>query len=380
MTVAKRLKRTPVLWRPGTPVPNGAHVAVIPGTSLPLLPIALPDRLRGMARMRVAERHLIEQLSLPADDFEMHPYTAKGAKTWARVLVTDADAAAAWRTSLGSGCIALLPDYLTLPTAPDVWSLDVQDGRVAARLGLEDGFCAEPDLALALLAAAPAPKAILRLGDAEPALDDWLNARPLPIHTDEDAAKKAGHILLRWSEATGGINLKDPPSAIYDRLRARISRWRVPVIFGILAAVAWLGSVVLETTRYRQESARDQTRMMALVREHFVPSGPVLDVRAQVSAVMARAAEPVQTDAKVLPALTQFQIAGPVFASENIRLVSASFRQDTGLVTTVEASDFAALERVAAALQDAGFRVQQLDSRAQQTGGVVSRLRLEMAS
>lgn len=380
MTGAKRLKGTPVLWRLGAAAPNGPHVAVVPGAQVPLLPLDLPDRLRGMARERVAERQLVEQLSVPAGGFEMHPYTGKGAKLWSHALVADAAVASGWRKGLRPGCIALLPDYLTLPTAPGVWSIDVQDGQVAARLGPEDGFAAEPDLALAMLADAPAPKAILRLGEADEVLDAWLATMKAPVHTDTTALKRAGHTPLRWGDATGGIDLKDPPSAIYDRLRAKIMRWRVAVVFGALALAVWLGTVVLETRRYQADTTRDQARMMALVREHFVTSGPVLDVRAQVSAVMAAAAGPVQTEAAALPPLTQFQIAAPALTTEAARLMSASFRPDTGLVAMIEARDFAALDQLVAALQGAGFLVEQLDSRAQQSGGVVARLRLELLS
>jgi len=380
MTGAKRLKGTPVLWRLGDTAPNGPHVAVVPGTQVPLLPLALPDRLRGMARERVAARQLVEQLSLPADGFEMHPYTGKGAKLWSAALIADAAAASAWRKALRPGCIALLPDYLTLPTAPGVWSIEVKGGLVAARLGPEDGFAAEPDLALAMLAEAPLPKAVLRLGTAEAALDAWLATLKAPIHTDVAGLKKAGYSPLRWLDATGGVDLKDPPSALYDRLRAKIMRWRVPVVFAVLALGIWMATMALETRRYRAESNRDQARMTALVREHFVTSGPILDVRAQVSAAMAEATDSVQTEAAVLPPLTQFQIAAPALTTETARLISASFRSDTGLVTTVEASDFAALDQLVAALQGAGFLVQQLDSRAQQSGGVVARLRLDLLS
>jgi hypothetical protein len=77
-----------------------------------------------------------------------------------------------------------------------------------------------------------------------------------------------------------------------------------------------------------------------------------------------------------LPALTQLQIAAPVLMGETLQ--SAAWRADTGLVVTVAAGDFAALDRLDAELAEAGFAVDRLDSRAQQTGGVVARLRLEM--
>jgi general secretion pathway protein L len=345
----------------------------------PLLPLDLPEKLRGVARDRVAERQLVEHLSTPVSGFEMRPFLPKGVKLWTRVLVVEAGLAEVWRKGLRPGCIALVPDYLLLPTAPGLWTVDVQDETIIARLGVEDGFAAEPDLALALLAQAAPPKAILRMGRAHSDLDALLAGLSVPVLTDPAALKKAGFAPMRWSDALGGLDLKDPPSATYDRLRAKVKRWRVAVICAALAGVIWAGTLALETHRLRAERTQDTEIMLALVREHFVPSGPVLDVRAQVSAAVQSAAVPEAPEVKALPPITQFQIAAPVLTDDTLRLLTAAYRADTGLVTTVEAVDFAALDQVTEDLREAGFVVDQLDSRAQQAGGVVARLRLELA-
>ena len=68
------MSRAPVFWRLGSGVPpSGAHVAVVPGAQAPLLALELPDGLRGIARERVAQRQLVEQLSSRAEAFEMLP-------------------------------------------------------------------------------------------------------------------------------------------------------------------------------------------------------------------------------------------------------------------------------------------------------------------
>ena len=88
------MSRAPVFWRLGSGVPpSGAHVAVVPGAQAPLLALELPDGLRGIARERVAQRQLVEQLSSRAEAFEMLPFLPKGAKRWTRVLVADAEQA-----------------------------------------------------------------------------------------------------------------------------------------------------------------------------------------------------------------------------------------------------------------------------------------------
>ena len=115
------MSRAPVFWRLGSGVPpSGAHVAVVPGAQAPLLALELPDGLRGIARERVAQRQLVEQLSSRAEAFEMLPFLPKGAKRWTRVLVADAEQAGQWRKTLGHNYKKLIPNYLTLPTTPNL--------------------------------------------------------------------------------------------------------------------------------------------------------------------------------------------------------------------------------------------------------------------
>jgi len=378
--IGARRKGMPTIWRLGDAAPQGPHLALVPGVLAPLLPLDLPQKLRGLARQRVAERQLVEHLSKPSDAFEILPLVAKRTGQWSRVLVADAEQASAWRKALRPGCIALLPDYLALPAAPELWVLDVTAGVVSVRIGTDDGFAAEPQLALAQLERLDAPRAVLRLGDVDPEIDEFLAGLDMPILRDLVALNDSGIKLLRWSDAAGGIDLKNPPSATIDRLRKRIRRWRVPAVFGALAVAVWLGAVYLETQRFQSDAELAGERTQALVREYFVPSGPILDLRAQVSAVVAEAAIPAESPVASQSALTQFQIAAPVLSGGDVGLVTASYRDDTGLVVAVEAANFAALDQLIADLQSAEFVVEQLDSRAQQSGGVLARLRLELLS
>lgn len=372
----------PVLWRLGAGhPPGGAHVALIPGEEAPLLPLELPDRLRGAARERVAERQLAEALSLPPAGFEMQPFQPKGVKVWRRAVVAEAETAAAWRLMLARSCQGAVPDYLALPAAEGLWTLRVEETRVLARLGVEDGFAAEPDLALALLQAAPAPRAVLRLGAApEEALAGFLDGLDVPVLTEAAALRKAGFRPLRWSDAVDGIDLKTPPRAVQDRVRAGLRRWRMAGLAAMLAAAAYGGALWIETRRLDAAAARDSARIQDLVRAHFVPAGPILDIRAQVAAGMAQVRAPAAPEAPPLTPLEQLKLAAGYLSRDALVLQSVAYRSDTGLVATIEAVDFAALGVVREDLTAAGFTVEELDSRAQQSGGVVARLRLELTS
>ena len=369
----------PTLWRLGAgKPPSAAHVVLLPGEQVPLLPVDLPEKLRGGARERVAERQIVEQLSIQRDHFEMHPFATNGSKNWARVAVVDSGLATAWRHSFGRGAIGAVPDFMALPAAEGLWAIEVVDDKLRARLGPDDGFAAEADIALVQLADLPPPKAILRLGDPHEEIDaflDGLNARKL---SNPKGLKAAGFPVLDWAKATGGLNLKNPPSAAQDRLGVAIKRWRLGVVAAILAAAAWVGNVVMQTRDVQSVLNRDKTLIESLVREHFLPSGPILDVRAQVSAVVDAAKTPDVVEVQTIPALDQFQIAAGILTRDGTKVLVAAWRPETGLELELEAADFTTLDDVIAALQDTDFLVEQLDSRAQQSGGVVAKLRLEL--
>ncbi len=374
-----RLTDGPLLWRLGAgDPPSGPHVAVVPGAQVPLLPVDLPDGLRGLARERVAARHLAEALALPPSALELHPFAPDGKKAhFSGMVVADTSVAAAWRADLHPGCIAVLPDYLSLPCIAGVWTVEIgPEDTVAVRLTEADGFTAEPELAIRLMAGTAKPRAVLRLGPAEHVVDDYLAALGVPVlDTVEAAAREVSAKPLRWTAAAGGVDLRTAPSALYDRLGAGLARWRWPVLLGVLALAAWLATLVLETRDLQARADRAAAQTRDLVRQHFVPEGPILNVRAQVQAAHDAAAVP-EIGARDLPPLVQLQRAAPVLMRDDLALEAAEYRADTGLVTAVTAKDFAALDTLVADLRGAGFLVEQLDSRSQTSGGVAARLRL----
>lgn len=368
-----------MLWRLADGAgPNGPHVALVSGADAPLLPVTLPPGLTGAARERVAERQLIEALSLPSSSFEMHPIQTKGEKTWSRIVLVEAERAQTWRAQLSPSAVALLPDYMALPTARGLWSIHVQAEHVVARLGPEDGFSGEVELAGSQLARAKEPKAILRLGDGHAALDDVLAGFDLPILNQVSEIKSHGLKLLRWADCIGGLDLKAPPSAAIDRIRASLKRWRTSVLAASCAAAAYIGTLWIETRQAETEAALADRRIQSLVRQHFVPAGPILDVRAQVSSALEAALEPDVIQIQGIPALTQFQIAAETLTRDGAQVLNALYEPETGLETAVAADSFSILDDIIIGLQDADFLVEQIESRSEQSGGVVARLRLEL--
>ncbi|MDF0596409.1 type II secretion system protein GspL [Psychromarinibacter halotolerans] len=373
----KRGQGQPALWRlDDGEAPRGPHVALVPGADTPLLPVDLPDTLKGIARERVGRRLLAEALGLPSETVEIRP-CLRTASGWDRAVVADAGQLADWRSRLMPGCTALLPDFAALPCHARVWTVLVEDGMVRARLGETDGFSAEPDLAALLLADAAPPEAVLRLGAPDAAVDAAIAAIGVPVHHDAAALQAAGNAApLGWAQATAGLDLMTPPQAGFDRIRARLRRWAAPAVAAALALAVWLGGIAWETADLAARARAAQDDTMAMVRTHFVPSGPILDIRAQVERALAEAAAP---DAPDPDALLLFQTAAPWLTGDGIELQSIAWQPETGLVASIALRDFATLEQIVADLQSAGFEVEQQDTGVRSGGGVSARLRLDPA-
>ncbi len=383
MTRRGRSPVGPQVWRLGKGRrPAGPHVAAIPGAEVPLLALDLPEKLRGMARERVAQRMLADRLAAPLDGLEIRPFVRKG-QPWTRALVAEASQLEAWREQLSGDCLALVPDYALLPCAPGLWALEAQDEQVIARLGSEDGFAAEPELAAALLQEAAersAPVAVLVVGELPEAVVAVLDVLVAPRFTDVNEMVKAGHTKpVRFSEATQGLDLIDAPSAVFDRLRGRVAAWRWPVLVAVLALAAYLGNLWAETEGLEQAALADRQSTREMVRQHFVPSGPILDIRAQVGSALASAAADPRATEKEIDPLLQFQAAAPFFDIGEIEVETVSFSPGSGLVITVAAVDFQALDFLVEDLRGGDFLVEMLESASRAGEGVSGRLRLRQA-
>lgn len=353
------------------PAPDLRHVALVPGADVPLLALDLPAQLRGTAREDVARRQLRDRIGAQGDAVEMRPFFAPGsAETWQRALVADAAHLAEWRDQAGPGCRAILPDYLALMAAPGLWCLQGANGAVQARLGLEDGFSADPGLARLMLARALAdpdlarPRALLLLGpDVE-----W--AAPLAAAQDIAvirSAEEAQALGLPRPEPLAhgeiGFDLRTDPQAARAQLRAKVLPWRWPLLFGLVAAGLWGGAQILATQALDRERAARDAATLALVRDHFVPSGPVLDIRTQVTqALTARQDAARDWQGRVSPLALFGRVARMIDAagatSEEITYDSA------GLRAVLRLADFAAAEGLVADLRAAGgLTVEVVDMR-----------------
>lgn len=341
---------------------TGAFIALVDGRLAPLLPLDLPEGLKGQARERVAMRQVSDAIGVAPGAAELRPFAIKGGPAvWQRAIVSAADQVRDWRDLVqgaGGRCAAILPDYLALPVTDGVWTLHFEKDRVTARLGLADGFTAAPALAQVLLEKAAAealPEAVFCLGTPEDRLNDWLLGLDLPVFTDIDAVVDKGFAPPQvFANGELGFDLARDPRAAFETLSQTLKAWRLPLVLAVLGLGFWSASMMLQTRQLDAEARAIRARTVADVRSHFVPTGPVLDIRAQVSQVLAaRQAQSAQVGADLAP-LDLLKSAAGVIVDHPGRLVSSSFQPQGGVTVDVLMPDFAALDQLVAALEKGG--------------------------
>ena len=379
---AKRPRRAPSRFLPiaESARADAPHVALVPGEDVPLMALALPSGLGGAARERVARRQVADRLGLPGETLDIRPFAPPGTGAdWERVLVAARERIESWRQEAGAEtCRAILPDYLSLPAAEGVWTLHFDDGRVIARLGPADGFTAETQLARLQLGRALAsdpPRAVLVQGAPDPALAALLSQADIPVHDSAAGLEAAG--LPVPAPVESGVNLRETATAAMERMRRAVRRWRAPVVLATLALALWAGGTWVQIDRAEREARALREATTALVRRTFLPSGPILDIRAQVSRRLAELQGAAQETDRGGGPLELFRQAAPAFAAPGITLRDVTYRQGIGLEAELTAEDFAAVDALAEALRAEGLAAEVVESLTDDDGAVRARLRLE---
>jgi general secretion pathway protein L len=360
-------------WFPAGKTAN--RVLLVPGAEVPLLPLNLPGGLQGRAREQVAWRQLKDQIGLTPEGSEMRPFGGGKGGEWSRALVVDAVQMQGWRQRGGGDCRALLPDYLALPASSDLWVLDASETDLRARLGLVDGFTAETALAQLMLSRLlhenqALPKAVLLLGGDLPWLEELLTEAEIPLIRESKAVAGLGlpvPKILAHGEIAADLRIDARAARV--RLRRQIRPWRWPLLAGALAAALWSIGQDLEIRQINQQTAALRREIETVVRDHFVPTGPLLDIRAQVSRVLAaRQTEMATAAGRVSPLLLLGQVADVLASSEAVPHL-VGYQRDSGLELELRLADFAAVDRLIGALEAAGIAAEVREARVSDTVG-----------
>lgn len=383
----RRTDSSPACLRLGAGRPEARHVVMVPGTAVPLVRLKLPKGLRGQAREQVAQRQLADRSGL-RQGLVLHPCPPLGARgknsaQWDQALITEG----ALLDSLQDlTCQAVLPDYMTLPTATEIWTLcrdtlatppqaggaspEGGEAIVMARLGPEDGFSAQPALALAqlerALTAGPTPKAWLLLTpqvETDPLLA-LAATHGIPVAQSTAELARLGlpePRILQHGELA--CDLRRNPMAARNQLEHQLRPWRWPLLAGALAATVWAATQILVTARLEAETAEITARTTQAVQEHFVPQGPVLDARLQVSRALDDLRQADSGSSQASDPLFLAARTAQVVAQAGQKPEVLSYEQSGGLLLGLRLADFAAVDRLQTALDSAGLSVSLRDSR-----------------
>lgn len=371
------------------------YILTLPGSQVPLLTLDLPAALRGQAREQVARRQVADRTGLSQDSLTLRPFVPRlpaptsGPKAagWTRVLAADPQDLQALQ---GLNCRAVLPDYLTLPCTTGLWSLHYAEPSSApehpallqARLGPEDGFTALPALGLAMLqqalaSADPAPRALLLQGplpeDLRRAVHALAAPLDLPVITDPQAALPLG---LKLPQVLGhgelDCDLRHNPMAARNRLATQVLPWRWPLMGLTLAATLWATAQMIQIERLEGQQAAATARSMALTRRHFIPSGPVLDARLQISRALQQMRQDQGGATQLRDPLELTARVAHVLQEVGLRPDLLNYQLGSGLLLALRVPDFAAADHLANALRQAELTVTLTQSQVSESGGGVA--------
>ena len=122
----------------------------------------------------------------------------------------------------------------------------------------------------------------------------------------------------------------------------------------------------------RKETAQVRAATLQVVREAFVPDGPILDVRTQVSRALAEARVAASGQGDRVAVLDLMGLISDVLMAEGANPVLLDYSADEAIRVVAQVADFAAAETLAGALREAGLEVRVVESRAEESNDGVS--------
>lgn len=335
-------------------------IVLVPGVDVPILALDLPKGLRGSAREKVSQRLLQDQLGLGPDQIEFRPFDlGVGRSDWCNVIAANAADVADWRQKAGKKCRAILPDYLALPAAPDIWSLSFENDLLRVRIGLEDGFSCEAEMAelqLKEMLGAGAPKAVLRLTKLPDAISKFVSGIGVPILETPQEAK--GHKLTIPRVLANGeerFDLLKDPRAERDRIRRQALPWVWSLAFGLVAASLWAAALWLEAGKLQEVAQSNRAEALAITRDIFVQTGPILDIRTQTAQALAGLQLRANDQRQKTSPMDLFSKAIQVLDRSAATINDMGFNGQTGLVASVKLRDFGALDDLVLSLEEQGI-------------------------
>ncbi len=362
---------------------GGARLAWVPGERAPALRFRAPriQRASTSTLQRIAFHALHDKVAEPMAAIRYAvPSGGIGASgDGALAIIADAAETNAWLEEAERGgwsCAALLPDYLSPPWRPGIWTVEATADRTVVRFERFEGFSAEPELARAVLTrrlAEGTPETVLLLAapDADTGeLESIFEAAGVAVRRrpDDPAFGDPLPARLVWREREA--SLVPPPAGILGPLRP----WGAPAILVLFALLAWAAHVTVDLRRSSALADGFAGRTVALFREAIDADAPIVDLRIQTG----RRLDALKTVSRGDGFLELLSRAEVPLSAPRVTVNGLHFRDGDGLRAEVVIPDFAAHDALVAALADTELSVEVVRSGATAGEGVRSILLLRI--
>jgi general secretion pathway protein L len=368
------------VMRLGDPVVDGPDdfVLAVPGAAAPVCDFQLPKGVTGPARIRIARQQLVDRAGQSMRGLDIRPLAlgAQGPARWDRAIIVDPQTLGAWCSGLANDprCRAVLPDFLTLPAAPETLVLDAVGPDVSARIGLDDGFTAPAAAAAALLSRALAAGGIRAacVSNSVPAeCRAVLAGSGVPVERLEDADAHLGPTRFVAGELQMDLRRTSRDTKADKGV---VGMMGTAATLALMSFLLWSAGLYAETRRTEDRAAALRAQTEAILRRALLPSGPIVDLRAQVERRFADIGESdgQKTDVNRLALLNRATVA---LFGKGIQVTEMDL-SDEGLVIAFIATDFATSEQIEADLVTAGLPVVSQAARARDDGKIDAQVRI----
>jgi general secretion pathway protein L len=301
-------------------------VVLVPTEEVLLLPRVVLPRASG-ARLGRALPYAVENWVAGDVEAQHVAWTRRGGAGDALcVAVAARERVGQWLAELeaaGVRPVAVLPDALALPWAPEIWSVLVDGERVLVRTGACDGFATALDdlaswLDAALEAAEEPPQTIrvVTLSGGGSAQDPLPQGAAGGVQIERLPAPPDG-----LAGAMTGLDRDTGPDLLQGEFRrsaevsGRAARpWRVAAMLLLALAVLHTAGLVWQASDLFARAGVAAARAEGLFREAFPEVGRVVDVRTQTTQrLQALRAGAASDESGFLPLLER--VSGPLSAS-----------------------------------------------------------------
>lgn len=360
---------------------GGDFVLALPGTAVPIFEFQLPKGVAGPVRIKVAQQQLVDRAGQAMRALALRPLALgrTNPAAWEKALVVDPQVLGNWCLEVEGEkrCRAVLPDYLTLPAASQALVCDVSGRDISARIGLEDGFTAPVQIAVAQLEAALSQGGIQRavLGSGVPdAIRDLFRSHEVPVRLLEDEGSETDLKRFAHGELQMDLRRSDQlTSASGGAARMLVAA----MALAFLAFAVWTAGIYAEIRGARNAAADLRGQAEMVLRRSLLPDGPIVDIRAQVDLRFAErdAGPDAGDDASSLALMSRATV---VLFGKNID-VSEIAQSEEALLITIRTEDFAKAEQIETDLRNADISVSTDGARIRDDGRVEALFRIALS-